>query len=120
MGADINRCWLTWASHSKGGAKAVLPGEDSTDITTEMLITDWGKVGLTELTPLNPLSIRPKNALKLILLPGVNNGCCSVNILAKDQTMDRNIAKIKLISIGIEVDNILIEVTDFDECHWWN
>ena len=101
----------------KSGAYPLLPGKNTTDIASEMLITNRRKITLIKVTPLQSLTINTENPLKLIGLPGINDCGRSVWLLTENQTMNGNVAEIQLIAGRIKVGDVLREIANTDACH---
>ena len=64
------------------GAKILLPGENTTNILTQVLITNGGKVCSAELTPAHPL----KHDV-ITVIPGAGDDGCAIRQLSKNQPM---------------------------------
>ena len=88
MRANVDSTVTIRIINVKSGTYPLLPGKNTTDITSEMLITNRRKITLIKVTPLQSLTIDPENPLKLIGLPGVNDCGRSVRLLTENQTVN--------------------------------
>ena len=117
MRANVDSTFSIRVINIKSGAYPLFPGKNTTDISSEVLITHGRKITLIKVTPLQALTIDPENPLKLIGLPGVNDGGRSVRLLTKNQTMNGNVAEVQLITGRIKVGDVLREIANTDTCH---
>ena len=62
-----------------------------------MFIRHRGKIIYAQITPANAQAITVEDSLKLIWLPGEHDRGKTILILAKNQAVNRNTAKVKLV-----------------------
>ena len=79
-----------------------LPGNHASRISPEMLVTDWSKILNSQLIPAHRITIQISDALIRILLPWIHNDSRSINQLAENHAVNRDITKVQSITQGIK------------------
>ena len=117
MRANIDRTLSIRISRIKGRANALFPGENTADISPQVLIAHRSEIAFAQVTPLNSLTICSKNPLKLIGLPWINDCGRSIWFLTENQAVNRNVAEIQLIICWIKVSDVLRKIADLNASH---
>ena len=100
MGADIDRPLLVGPIRSRTDPQ--LPGQGTTGVLPQVLITHNTEVVDGKLTPKDRFAINTKNPLVVTALPGIHQDRRSIRQLAQDQAVYGRITKIQHITRRIK------------------